>query len=747
MLHVNRAFPILFLLAGCFTLLLEARAQIPYQVVPLTAQITTAPPSITISWPQDPAAPFYEIRRREPNESTWQEIAILPGTAIGYTDVQVNIGDVREYAVIRSASLPVRDTLCVPYGTNVTFNIFDTGGNGLCCWNSDGSWELYACDELIASGAKYEFQDQHQFIMCGSETCDEVVVVIYPDHQFEEISWEVTTTDGTIIGQGAPQMAPMFGYILAGIDAPVVEQQGTILLLVDQQHAPELEVELERLRMDLIGEGWLVLRADVDSATAVLDVKQVILDAAAEHDLRALLLIGDIPVPYSGKVAPDDHDDHLGAWPADLYYAELDGPWTDEELDWTAEEIWTRNHNVPGDGKFDQSTLPSDVDLIMGRIDLSDLPVYPDTEVELLRNYLDRNHAFRTGLLTFQRKAVIDENFPDLDHESAVYRSCIPMFGADSVYEGGLFSDLAAQPHLWAMAGGPGSYSSALGVGTSQDLVDYPLQGAFAHMLGSYFGDWDTQNNFMRSTLASGSMLGVVWGLQEMVFHHMAMGLPIGESVRYSQNARYNNHERHGRLIHVSLMGDPTLTLFPVAPVATVSLEIADMGIQLSWTPVQEDIIGYNIYRRNDPNVLFERINDAPLITTEHLDTDPPEGQLEYMVRVVKREQTASGTYQVLSRGTWGEITNTVGIEAPKPFGDLTVFPSPSQGLFTVRSAGLLPDTEIQLFDLAGNEIPVSITRGAGEFILQTHAAPGPYLLRIGHSTGLPLHRVIGIVR
>ena len=54
----------------------------------------------------------------------------------------------------------------------------------------------------------------------------------------------------------------------------------------------------------------------------------------------------------------------------------------------------TRNHNVPGDGKFDQS-LFVDLELEVGRVDMSNLPSFTSNEIELTRRYLNKNHQFR----------------------------------------------------------------------------------------------------------------------------------------------------------------------------------------------------------------------------------------------------------------------------------------------------------------------------------------------------------------
>ena len=73
-----------------------------------------------------------------------------------------------------------------------------------------------------------------------------------------------------------------------------------------------------------------------------------------ENKNHSLFLLGHVPVPYSGNINPDGHPDHQGAWPADGYYADMDGTWTDISVNNTV-ATGTRNDNVPGDGKFDQS--------------------------------------------------------------------------------------------------------------------------------------------------------------------------------------------------------------------------------------------------------------------------------------------------------------------------------------------------------------------------------------------------------
>ena len=83
-------------------------------------------------------------------------------------------------------------------------------------------------------------------------------------------------------------------------------------------------------------------------------------------------------MPYSGCEAYDGHPDHFGAWPADMYYGDMNEKiWTDIGANCTG-ATRSENRNVPGDGKFDVTVLPSDetISLQVGRVDFYNLPAF-----------------------------------------------------------------------------------------------------------------------------------------------------------------------------------------------------------------------------------------------------------------------------------------------------------------------------------------------------------------------------------
>ena len=119
-----------------------------------------------------------------------------------------------------------------------------------------------------------------------------------------------------------------------------------------------------------------VVRLNVSRDDSVMNVKRLIKNQFESDplNLKCVFLFGHVPVPYSGDVVPDGHaPEHEGAWPCDGYYGDMDGLWTDSTVN-DSRAVEARNRNVPGDGKFDQSTFPAPLRLMVGRVDLSNMP-------------------------------------------------------------------------------------------------------------------------------------------------------------------------------------------------------------------------------------------------------------------------------------------------------------------------------------------------------------------------------------
>ncbi|OGX44769.1 MAG: hypothetical protein A3G38_02935 [Omnitrophica WOR_2 bacterium RIFCSPLOWO2_12_FULL_51_8] len=474
------------------------------------------------------------------------------------------------------------------------------------------------------------------------------------------------------------------GYIYAGIDMPLVESRGKVILLVDQTQAAPLAAELTRLGQDLAGDGWIVLRHDVSRTDSVINIKSII---KADYDadpanVKSVFLFGHVPVPYSGSVNPDAHPDHYGAWPADGFYGDMNGTWTDSTIN-IATASDPRNRNIPGDGKFDQNTfqLNLGLELQVGRVDLSNLPAFSRNETELLRQYLNKDHNFRHGIMTAQARGLIDDiNWSGEGFAASGWRNFATFFGSSNIVAADWMTTLSTESYLWGYGWGPGSYTSASGVATTAQLAASDPRVVFTMLFGSYFGDWDSQDNLLRAALATPTYtLTSAWaGRPQWEFHHMALGETIGFDTRVSQNSDLSIY-RNGagnRGAHIALMGDPTLRMHVVAPVMNAAGSRSGANINLSWTASADDIAGYHVYRQ-DAAGAYQRLNESLVHTTSFEDPNAPAGAV-YMVRAVKLEKAASGAYYNASQGIFWQEDGSI------LYGDVS-----GNGAVTAYDAGL----------------------------------------------------------
>jgi hypothetical protein len=485
-----------------------------------------------------------------------------------------------------------------------------------------------------------------------------------------------------------------YGYILAAVQGRLVDSRGKVVLVVDNTHASALASELARLQQDLVGDGWSVLRHDVSPGDSVASVKELIrADYNADPaNVKAVFLFGRVPVPYSGLQNPDGHVDHCGAWPADVYYGDVDGNWTDtlvnyqQTLNSNAADR-ARLSNVPGDGKFDQNTPPSSVKLQVGRVDLSSMPgcgswggpaTFPE-ERELLRQYLNKDHRFRHKLITAQRRGLVGDYFGLHNGEAFAasgYRNFAPFFGAANVTNlNRLYGDtkgvwiphLAANDYLWAYGCGAGSYVTVGGLGntgeyndgSAVEIVQNNVRAVFTMFFGSWLGDWDHQDNILRSVLAAPTYgLASAWsGRPHWFAHPMALGETIGAAARLTQNNGSGLYKTQinsvAAGVQVALMGDPTLRLHPVAPPGTLSGNANFSTVTLAWMPSPDATLGYHVYRSTNPLGPFARLTTSPVTATTFSDTGAPSGTNTYMVRAVNLEIAGSGSYTNASQGVF----------------------------------------------------------------------------------------------
>ncbi len=492
-------------------------------------------------------------------------------------------------------------------------------------------------------------------------------------------------------------VAPLEFSFHAGFRLPPVEYRGRVLLVTTPFYATNLVAELAEYRTNLVGDGWDVsmvtnaVRHDeywfntnlIAYKNAVQGVRTVITNFyyQAPTSTNVVILLGHVAIPYSGlnsdEPRPEDgHLDHAGAWSADLYYADLDGNWTDSATNNITDN--PTRWNVVGDGKWDQeSSFPTNsvgkmgIELGIGRIDLSRLDAFAYSttsrlELDLTRQYLVKNTAFRNRNIQYPSRIVWQDNLGDSYLTQCLSRHTNAWFGlnASNSIVGDVFTNgLAA---LWGAQAGHGSFNCINHTNANEhnttDLAGFGTaqvpQVAFYLLRGSYFAEWNIYyDQFLRACLAmTNHGLASMWVDQPYSLWNLqslALGECLGQGlVRTVDNAAGNVSVRS-----VYIMGDPTLRPFVLAP-PTSLMGTRSGTVTLTWTASTDPAAQYCVFRSTNATLSassqFTKLTQVPIALTNYTDATPPSStNTTYMVRALSMTSTGSGSFTNLSQGVF----------------------------------------------------------------------------------------------
>ncbi len=502
-------------------------------------------------------------------------------------------------------------------------------------------------------------------------------------------------------------------------DTPPPADRGRALLLVDETLAERLTGSLARYRADLIADGWEVVQhrvprhVDADpqdfdcrrydaealprNKANLLAIKALIRREYEAHPGRTqvAVLIGHPTIPQSGWAAEDGHVNcqdpagiHLGAWPADLFYGDLTGTWTDTQSFKTGCPDCPRSQcaycilgNEAGDGRWDQNELPREpdgsagrIEVPLGRIDFArlshfdsrfaDLKGNPksalEVEVALLDRYFDKVGRYRRGLLPFQDSAIgyanvlgalVDRN---LVHIAPRLGQMEPLTSAawntDLFQEGpsirwGFQTDYS---HFGVLgmtgAAKPGHSHFAKNVAWKRP-GDIP-RVAFLFAFGSFLGQWYSGygEDFLRTCLATENsvlLAGTAYAFAPWITDRVHAGAPVHALLTDSAE---RNASVNARLTF--LLGDPCLLEHPLqAPSAFKAKNQAGVT-ELTWNASPEAPGGYRIDSgpAND-SALWTQVQELPPETTRLRLESSASGKI-FRLRGLGTVTNGSGRYR-----------------------------------------------------------------------------------------------------
>lgn len=521
------------------------------------------------------------------------------------------------------------------------------------------------------------------------------------------------------------------GYIQSGNQLKPVANRGSIILLIDSSYISALSIEINQLEEDLMASGWITYKLFAgrnEKASVVKDRISKFMDSKVERP-KTLYILGHVPVPYSGyfsstgdRPPPDGHvegsGNHTGAWPADVYYGDFAGVYTDRSVTCTTGSD-PRNHNIPNDGKFDQCNTYENIELEIGRVDFFNMPVFGGNDTQLTREYLNRVHKWRNNEIPYVSRALIDNNFTGFNLASTGYHNLPTFVGIDSVFDNrDYFTAQTQGNYLWSYGCGAGGYTSCAGIGRSEDFANNKntFNNIFTLLAGSFFGDWDSKNNLMRSSLAAGSLACAWGGIPKWYLHHMAMGYNIGLGARLTQNNFQGyfdgSFNASGRGVHIALLGDPSLTMIPVSPVHNLKAVSENGSVKLSWNRAKGKVDGYYIYLFDKTTGKFTLASEIRCPNQVSFTTDTfyqdncnwSTGNYTYAVRTMSMTETGSGTYENLSLASFTEVTHTNNTINNNKY-SISVYPNPAIGSINIHGVEAANLNCIHLYSIDGKLI------------------------------------------
>ncbi|MBN2620093.1 hypothetical protein JXB22_03300, partial [candidate division WOR-3 bacterium] len=172
------------------------------------------------------------------------------------------------------------------------------------------------------------------------------------------------------------------------------DQPDVVDIIVNAKLYGSITVEIDTFIEDLVAAGYTV---QLDTITGMSHT-QLRSHLASISGLVGAILVGETPVAWF------ETDEEF---PHDLYFSDLNGTYIDVDVD----------------GLYDNHTGSVEPEIWIGRIYARDLTW--DSEVSLVKNYLHKNHAYRTGGLS-----VPDRALSFVDDDWSYWTTC----GLDAVY-------------------------------------------------------------------------------------------------------------------------------------------------------------------------------------------------------------------------------------------------------------------------------------------------------------------------
>ncbi len=150
-----------------------------------------------------------------------------------------------------------------------------------------------------------------------------------------------------------------------------------------------IQASLDQYMLDLAYDNYLVELYATSGGTCE-DLRQFFQNKYNNEGLVGAILIGNLPIAWYETFDCWEDTPHE-YFPCDLYYMDMDGTWIDNNTN----------------DMFDEHTGDVTPEIYIGRLWASTLTYMGATEPDLLQNYFNKNHLYRTGQMTLSDRALL----------------------------------------------------------------------------------------------------------------------------------------------------------------------------------------------------------------------------------------------------------------------------------------------------------------------------------------------------
>lgn len=373
------------------------------------------------------------------------------------------------------------------------------------------------------------------------------------------------------------KMNPIFDKPLELMTSCFIPENGCsdgkckILVAVDEEVNKDLSKELSVWKQDIINDLNMQVEFLVYPLNVVpYQIKSDLMKRMSQEKIKGFIFVGDIPATYYGEGYQEE------VYPSDFYYEDFEGLCSDEYSSANGQKMYEPNQYYYK-AKNKECKLASQIfykPVWKGRISPG------NDKINNLKNYFERNHAYRTGQLKYNQELlgfypIVDKaydkdinNFVDLKVDELYEKNKVNLIqlrtgetkedklGVSSK----IFLEELKKPYEVVYYNGHGSPNFQQDNIKSSDVEEVKPNALFYSFSSCSVGRFSVKDYLVGKYLFSGNSLvafapstpifGAVGSISKKEIQALKSGLTFGEIY----NLLYQGKAEH-------LLGDPTLVL------------------------------------------------------------------------------------------------------------------------------------------------------------------------------------------